>query len=187
MHNIAVFVGSLRAESFNRAFARALERLAGERFRFHYVEIGDLPMYNDDLWKDPPAPVTRLKADIAKADAILFVTPEYNRSVPPLIVNAIAWGSRPFGKNAWAHKPCALAGVSNGNIGTAVAQSHLRSMAVILGLHVLSAPEVYFTMKPETLDDAGAFADAGTRKFLDGFLGKFAAWIDRLGPVPAKG
>lgn len=187
MHNITVFVGSLRAESLNRKFTKALERLGGDRFAFHYVEIGDLPMYNDDLWEDPPAPVRRLKQDIEKAEAILFVTPEYNRSVPPVLVNAIAWGSRPKGKNSWGHKPCAIAGVSNGNIGTAAAQSQLRSVLVILGLHLLSAPEVYFTLKPETLDASGDFVDPSTRKFLTGFLDKFAAWIDRLAPVPAQG
>lgn len=184
MHEIAVFVGSLRAESINRRFAKALERLAGDRLRFHYVEIGDLPMYNDDLWQDPPAAVTRLKADIEKADAILFVTPEYNRSVPPVLVNAIAWGSRPKGKNSWGRKPAAITGVSNGNIGTAAAQSQLRSVAVILGLHLLVGPEVYFTMKPETLDDNGDFADPKTRTFIEGFLSKFEAWVERMASVP---
>ncbi len=180
MRHIAVFVGSLRAESINRRFAKALERLAGDRFAFDYVELGDVPMYNEDLWRDPPAPVTRLKADIERAEAILFVTPEYNRSVPPLLVNALAWGSRPKGKNSWGHKIAAITGVSDGNIGTAAAQSQLRSVAVILGLHLLVGPEVYFTMKPETLDDNGDFADPKTRAFLEGFLRKFEGWIERM-------
>lgn len=179
MHRIAVLVGSLRAESINRKFARALERLARDRFLFEYVEIGDLPMYNDDLWKDPPAPVVRLKERIAAADALLIVTPEYNRAVPPVLVNAISWGSRPFGKNVWAGRTTAIVGVSNGNIGTAVAQSQLRSSAVILGMTLLAQPEVYFTWKPDTADEAGDFKDEKTRAFLDGFLRKFDAWIVR--------
>lgn len=186
MHHVAVFVGSLRAESFNRKFARSLERLATGRFEFEYVEIGDLPMYNDDLWKEPPAPVVRLKSRIEAADALLFITPEYNRAVPPVLVNAIAWGSRPPGHNAWAGKVAAITGVSNGNIGTAVAQSQLRSSAVILGMILLGAPEVYFTWKPEMVDEAGDFTDEKTRAFLEGFLRKFERWIERIGaPAPA--
>ncbi len=182
MYDIAVFVGSLRAESINRRFAKALERLAGDRFglRFRHVELGDIPIYNEDLWRDPPAPVTRLKADIERADGLLFVTPEYNRSVPPLLVNAIAWGSRPKGKNSWGHKPAAITGVSDGRIGTAAAQSQLRSVAVILGLHLLVGPEVYFTMAADTLDANGEFADEKTRTFLEGFLKKYAGWVERM-------
>jgi chromate reductase len=179
MHRVVVFVGSLRADSFNRKLARSVERLAKDRLTFEYAEIGDLPMYNDDLWKDPPAVVLRHKELIAGADAVLLVTPEYNRSVPPVLVNAIAWGSRPLGKNAWSGKTAAIIGASNGSIGTAVSQAQLRSSAVILGLVLLSQPEVYINWKPDMLDEAGNFRDEKTTAFLEGFVKKFDAWITR--------
>lgn len=180
MHHVAVFVGSLRAESINRKLAQAIERLAEGRLEFEYVPIGDLPMYNDDLWKDPPQTVLRLKERIRAADAVLLVTPEYNRSVPPVLMNAIDWGSRPFKDNAWSGRTAAIIGASNGNIGTAVAQGHLRSSATILGMHLLGQPEVYFTWKPDMVDEHGAFKDEKTTKFLEGFVDRFAKWIDRL-------
>ncbi|HVH40326.1 MAG TPA: NAD(P)H-dependent oxidoreductase [Gemmatimonadaceae bacterium] len=181
MHNVAVFVGSLRAESINRKFAKALERLGKDRFAFNFVQLADLPMYNDDLWQSPPAPVLRLKADIEAADAVLIVTPEYNRGTTPLIVNAVAWGSRPKGKNSWAGKPASLIGTSGGGIGTAVAQSELRSQLVILGTVLMGQPEVYFQTKPGLIDDNHEVTDEKTRAFLDGYLSKFDAWIGRVG------
>ena len=105
MHKVFVVVGSLRAESINRKFARALEKLGGGRFAFAEANLADLPMYNDDLWADPPASVLKLKADILAADAVLFVTPEYNRSLPPVTKNALDWASRPYGTSAWKNKP----------------------------------------------------------------------------------
>jgi chromate reductase len=111
---------------------------------------------------------------------VLLVTPEYNRSVPPVLMNAIDWGSRPFKDNAWSGRTAAIIGASNGNIGTAVAQGHLRSSATILGMHLLGQPEVYFTWKPDMVDEHGAFKDEKTTKFLEGFVDRFAKWIDRL-------
>lgn len=181
MHRIAVLVGSLRAESINRKLGRALERLAGDRFAFDFVELGDIPMYNEDLWESPPPSVLRLKADVEKADAVLFITPEYNRSVPPVLSNAISWASRPKGKNSWARKPASVIGASNGAIGTAVAQSQLRSVVVILGTVLMGQPEVYFNMKPGLVDDAHDVTDEKTRAFLESYLSRFDAWIKRVG------
>jgi chromate reductase len=181
MFKVAVFVGSLRRESINRKFAKTLEKLGQSSFTFHYVELGDLPMYNDDLWADPPASVLRLKADIAAADAVLFVTPEYNRSIPPVLKNAIDWATRPYGKNSWAGKPASIVGTSPGVIGTAVAQEHLRYLATIIGLILMGQPEVYFSFKPGLVDENFEVTDETTRKFLETYLSRFEAWIRRVG------
>lgn len=177
MHKIAVLVGSLRRESINKKLAQALEKLAEGRFAFHYLDV-DLPLYNDDLWADPPARVTQLKADIAAADGILFVSPEYNRSMPAVTKNAVDWASRPYGHNAWKGKPVAICGASPGSQGTAVMQSQLRSSLVIVETVVMGGPEVYITFKPDLVDASGAIANEGTAKFLTGFLDSFSAWID---------
>lgn len=179
MRNILVLVGSLRADSINRKFAHALEKVAADAFVFTYAEM-DLPLYNDDLWRDPPAKVTQLKDQVKTADGILIITPEYNRSLPAVTKNAVDWASRPFGQNAWSGKPVAITGASTGAIGTAVAQSQLRSTMVICGAHVMGEPEVYIGFKPEMLNDDGAFASEGTAKFLKGFLDSFDAWIGKL-------
>ncbi|MGL5114271.1 MAG: NADPH-dependent FMN reductase, partial [Beijerinckiaceae bacterium] len=127
-YQIAVFVGSLRKESFNRKLATALARLAPAGFAFKQIEIGDLPFYNQDDDASPPASVERLKAAIAAADGLLFVTAEYNRSIPGVLKNAIDHASRPYGKSVWAGKPAGIIGVSLGAIGTAMAQQHLRNV-----------------------------------------------------------
>lgn len=186
MHQVAVIVGSLRKESINRKFAKGLARLGAETFAFNLLEIGDLPIYNDDLWSEPPESVLRLKREVEAADAVLFVTPEQNRSIPPVLKNAVDWASRPKGKNSWAGKPTSIIGTSGGAIGTAVAQEHLRSVAVILGTVLMGQPEVYFVTKPEHIDGNGDFPDPTTRKFLEGYLAKFDAWIQRVGRAPAK-
>ena len=177
MHKVAVFVGSLRRESINRKLAKALARLGQSRFTFDFVELGDLPMYNDDLWPDPPPSVPRLKADIAAADAVLLVTPENNRSIPAVLKNAIDWGSRPYGQNSWGGKPTAIVGASPGNVGTAVAQSHLRNIMAILGVKLMGQPEVYFVAKPGLIDEQNEISEESTRDFLKGFLTRFDAWI----------
>ena len=181
MHSLAVIVGSLRAESLNRKLARALERLGEDRFAFSFVELADVPMYNDDLWKSPPAPVLRLKADIERADAVLFVSPEYNRGPTPLVINTVAWASRPFGKNSWAGKPASVIGASNGAIGTAAAQSQLRGITVGIGMVVMGLPEVYLHSKPGLIEDDGRITDEKTQAFLEGYLKKFDAFITRVG------
>ncbi len=177
MHTLAVLVGSLRRDSINHKYAKALEKLAGGQFAFDFIDM-DLPLYNDDLWQDPPAKITALKAAIASADGILIVTPEYNRSLPAVTKNAVDWGSRPYGHNAWKGKPCAITGASPGSQGTAVAQSQLRSTMVILETIVMGGPEVYISFKPELIDGDFNITNPGTADFLKGFLGHFEKWID---------
>jgi len=180
MVKIAVVVGSLRRDSLNLKFAKALEELGGQRFAFDLVEIGDLPVYNDDLWQNPPVSALRLKRAIESADAVLFVTPEFNRSIPAALKNAIEWASRPYGQNSWGGKPVSIVGTSPGAIGTAVAQTQLRSIAVHLDMIVLGQPEVYFQWKPGLIDENNEITDDTTREFLEGYLAKFAAFIAQV-------
>jgi chromate reductase len=178
MPKVAVLVGSLRKESINLAYARALMKLGASRFDFDLVEIGDLPLYNEDLWATPPEAVLRFKQHIDAADAVLFITPEYNRSTTPAMKNAIDWGSRPWGQSSWAGKPATITGATGGAIGTAIAQSHLRAITTsILDMIVMGAPEVYLTVKPDTFDANGDITNDQTREFLDGYLDKFAAFV----------
>lgn len=179
MLKIAVVVGSLRKDSYNKKLARALEKLAQGRMIFTYVDIGSVPLFNQDLESDVPAAVHKLKADIESADGVLFVTPEYNRSIPGVLKNAIDWGSRPYGKNSWAGKPAAICGTSPGAIGTAVAQTHLRSITSgFLDMPTMGQPEMYITYKDDYFDADHNVINEGTRKFLQGFLDKFAGWVD---------
>lgn len=180
MKNVAVFVGSLRANSVNLAFAKALEKLAAGRLQFNYVELAQLPHYNDDLWPNPPAAVTGLKAAIEAADAVLFVTPEYNRSFPGILKEAIDWGSRPWGKNSWIGKPGSIIGTTPGTTGTTQAQAHLRSILVSQDVALLGQPEVYFQTKPGLIDGNHDVQDEATREFLLKYLAKFETWIDRI-------
>lgn len=180
MHKVAVIVGSLRRESINLKLAKALIKLGQHRLDCHLVKLDDVPMYNDDYWADPPASVTRLKADIAAADGVLFVTPEYNRSVPALVKNTVDWGSRPRGQNSWAGKPVSIVGASQGAIGTAVAQAQLRNSLLILGVILMGQPEMYLTYKPGLIDGDFKITDDSTVKFMTGFLEKFAVWIARM-------
>ena len=177
MYNVAIIVGSLRKESINKKLAKALMRVGKDRLRFTLVGIDDIPLYNQDMESDLPAPVARLKAEIAAADAVLFVTPEYNRSMPGVLKNLLDWGSRPYGQNVWAGKPAAIAGISPSPVGTAVAQSHLRSVLSTLDMVLLSQPEVYFTDRPGGINDDGTITDESTEKYLLGFISRFAGWI----------
>ncbi len=177
MHTLAVLVGSLRRDSINHKYAKALEKLAAGQFAFNFIDM-DLPLYNDDLWQAPPAKVTALKEAIASADGILIVTPEHNRSIPAVTKNAVDWASRPYGHNAWKGKPCAITGASPGSQGTAVAQSQLRSTMVILETIVMGGPEVYISFKPELVDGDFNVTNQGTADFLKGFLDHFEKWID---------
>ncbi|MEJ0098046.1 MAG: NAD(P)H-dependent oxidoreductase [Bauldia sp.] len=142
MPKVAVFVGSLRRESINVALARALAKLAGPQLDLELIDISDLPHYNNDLWMILPRRWTRIKRAIEAADAVLFITPEYNRAPPGLMKDVVDWASRPYGKNSWKGKPAAIAGATGGKIGTAVAQSHLRSSLVVLDLALMGQPEV---------------------------------------------
>lgn len=179
MKNVAVFVGSARADSINRKLAQAVERLAAGRLAFHYADLAGLPLYNDDLIANPPPSVVALKKLITDADAVLFVTPEYNRTLPPVLTNALAWGSRPYGNNSWAQQPGAVIGASIGAIGTAVAQSHLRSVLGFLDVATLGQPEVYLQVRPGLFAADGTVTDDSTSAFLARWVDTFAAWIDR--------
>jgi len=181
MFTVAVFVGSLRKESFNKKLALALKDLAKDTLAFNIVALDDVPMYNQDMETDLPAPVARIKQAVAEADGVLFVTPEYNRSIPPVLKNALDWCSRPPGKSVWTGKPVALAGTSPGAVGTAVVQAHLRSVMTMLGMCVMGQPEVYISWSHDYFDEQGRVAEEKNRSFLNLFLTKFAAWIEQHG------
>jgi len=174
---IAVFVGSLRPESINRRLALAVEKLAPSSLAFEPVEIGDLPLYTQAFDGDYPAPCKRLKQQVEAADALLFVTPEYNRSIPGVLKNAIDIGSRPWGTNSFAGKRGAVIGASPGAIGSALAQQHLRNVLSYLDVTTLPQPEVYLQFKDGTIDADGTIASDGTRKFLQDFVDRYAAWV----------
>jgi chromate reductase len=178
MYTVAVMVGSLREGSINRKLFRALQKLNTNNLTFVEVSL-DLPLYNQDLEADLPYSVRVAKKVVADADAALFITPEYNRSIPAALKNGIDWCSRPYGKNLWQGMPAAATGSSGGRVGTAVAQNHLRSVMVMLGMVVLGQPAVYFLDPPGLVADAGSITDESTRQFLSGFLDAFAAWIDK--------
>lgn len=175
---IAVIVGSLRRESFNRQLAKALVKLAPPEFVFEELRIDDLPLYNQDDDDNQAAPVQRLKSRIGAARGLLFVTPEYNRSVPGVLKNAIDHASRPYGQSAFAGKPAGLLGVSIGAIGTAVAQQHLRGILAYLDVPTLGQPEVFLQMKEGLLDDAGAIGP-NSRGFLQGWMDRYVDWVKR--------
>ncbi|MCO6049577.1 NAD(P)H-dependent oxidoreductase [Mesorhizobium sp. RP14(2022)] len=179
MKTVAVLVGSLRRESINRKFAESLGKLAADRLDFKLIEIGDLPLYNDDLWANPPQSVLRMKSEVEAADAVLFVTPEYNRYFTPALKNAIDWGTRPWGKNSWAAKPAALTGATPGATGTAAGQNSLKGLLNVVDTVLMGQPEVYFTYKPELFDADNNVVDPSTRDFLNGWVDRFAKWIER--------
>lgn len=173
---IAVIVGSLRRESFNRKLATAITALAPADFRFKPLEIGDLPLYNQDDDAQPSAAVLRLKADIAASQGLMFVTPEYNRSIPGVLKNALDHASRPYGHSAWAGKPAGVLGVSVGASGTAMAQQHLRNVLAYLDVPTLDQPEAFIQVKPDLFDASGAIG-AGSKAFLQGWMDRYAAWV----------
>jgi chromate reductase len=181
-YKIAVFVGSLRKESINRRLAHALEKLAGDRASFDYIQLDDVPLYNQDHDSRFPAQGTRLKNQVRSADAVLFITPEYNRSIPGVLKNAIDTGSRPQGDNAFQGKPAALIGASFGSAGTAMAQQHLRNVLVAVGLAAMARPEAFVQFKEGLIEADGTVASEGTRKFLQGFLDAFFDWIQTQQP-----
>ncbi|TCT08606.1 NADPH-dependent FMN reductase [Paralcaligenes ureilyticus] len=175
---IAVVVGSLRKDSFNRKLAGALAKLAPSDFSFKQVQIGDLPLYNQDDDANQAAPVKRLKAEIAASQGLLFVTPEYNRSMPGVLKNAIDHASRPYGQNAWAGKPAGVLGISVGAIGTALAQQHLRNVLAYLNVPALGQPEVFLQHK-EGLFDANGSISADSHKFLQNWMDQYVDWVKK--------
>jgi chromate reductase, NAD(P)H dehydrogenase (quinone) len=173
---IAVIVGSLRKDSFNRKLATALAGLGPPAFTFKQVPIDDLPLYNqDDDAKQVPA-VRRLKAELQASQGLLFVTPEYNRSVPGVLKNAIDHASRPYGQNAWAGKPAGVIGVSVGAIGTALAQQHLRNILAYLDVPTMAQPEAFIHAKEGLFDEAGNIGE-GSRTFLQAWMDRYVAWV----------
>jgi chromate reductase, NAD(P)H dehydrogenase (quinone) len=178
---IAVVVGSIRKDSINRKLAKALIKLAPKDLECELVRIDDLPVFNQDHDQNPPEQVARVKAQIAAADALLFVTPEHNRSLPAALKNVLDWVSRPYGKNLWAGKPAGIVGASLGAVGTAVAQGHLRGVLGYLDVPTLGQPEVYIQFTKDLIDDDGNVNSDETRKFLQAFIDRYAAWIATFG------
>jgi chromate reductase, NAD(P)H dehydrogenase (quinone) len=179
-HRIAVIVGSLRRESFNRKMADAIAKLAPADFSFEQLRIDDLPLYNQDDDADQAEPVKRLKREIAAARGLLFVTAEYNRSIPGVLKNAIDHASRPYGQSAWKDKPAGMLGVSVGAIGTAVAQQHLRTILAYLDVPTLGQPEAFIQAKEGLFDEAGGIGPE-SRKFLQGWMDRYVAWVKKHG------
>ncbi len=181
---VAVLVGSLRKESFNRKIAKALIALAPETLRCEIVEIRDLPLYDEDLEASPPAAWTAFRDRIRPVDAILFVTPEYNRSMPAAMKNAIDVGSRPYGKSVWEGKPAAIASASPGATGGFGANHHLRQAVVFLNVPTMQMPEAYIGNVHKVLDESGNVTDERSKALLGKFMQAFAAWIERFrGPA----
>jgi chromate reductase len=177
-YQIAVIVGSLRRDSFNRRLATAVARLGPADFTFKQLQIGDLPLYNQDDDANQAETVKRLKADIKAAQGLLFVTAEYNRSVPGVLKNAIDHASRPYGQNAWAGKPAGVLGASVGAIGTSMAQQHLRNILAYLDVPTLGQPEAFIHAKDGLFDEAGNIGE-GSRKFLQGWMDQYLAWVKK--------
>ncbi|HKV65277.1 MAG TPA: NADPH-dependent FMN reductase [Rhodanobacteraceae bacterium] len=177
---VAVLVGSLRKHSFNKQLARALEEIAGDRAEFRQIRIDDLPLYNQDFDGDYPAVCKRLKDEIKACDAVLFVTAEYNRSVPGVLKNAIDIASRPWGTNSFAGKPGALIGTSMGAMSTALAQQHLRNICVFLDIPLLQQPEAFVRYKEGLITDDGSVTDESVGTFLGNFVDKYVAWVSRF-------
>jgi chromate reductase len=175
---VAVVLGSLRKGSYSLAVTKAVAGLAAPRLELNVVEIGDLPLYNPDLETDTPPPAwLRFRADVAAADAVLFVTPEYNRSIPGALKNAIDVGSRPYGKSAFSGKPAAIISQSPGMLGGFGANHHLRQPLVFLNMPVLQQPEVYLSKVADAVTETGEIKVEATRAFLQDFANKFADWI----------
>jgi len=177
-YNIAVVVGSIRKDSFNKKLARALEKLFPSDFSFTHVRIDDLPPYNQDDDGNPAPSVVRLKGEIKAAQGLLFVTPEYNRSIPGVLKNAIDHASRPYGQSVWNGKPAGVIGASVGAIGTALSQQHLRNILAYLNAPTLGQPEAFIHNKEGLYQADGSFSEE-SRKFLQGWVDAYAAWVKK--------
>jgi chromate reductase len=179
-YSVGYIVGSLSTESINRTLATALVQLSPKNLKLAEIPIRDLPLYNRDFDTNYPPAGRALKDAIAAADALLFVTPEYNRGVPGVVKNAIDWASRPHGTNSFAHKPSAVIGVSPGKIGTAVAQQSLRSALSFCDSPLMGAPEAYIQLTPGLITELGKVTDKGTEQFLRGFMDAFEVFVTRV-------
>lgn len=176
--DVAILVGSLRKESFTRKVANTIAGMGADRLAFRFVEIGALPLYNQDLETDaPPTEWVKFRDSLRPAQAVLFATPEYNRSAPGVLKNAIDVGSRPPGRSVFQHKPAAVVSVTNGALGAFGANHHLRQSLVFLDMPVLQQPEIYIGRVATLLNEQGEIGDEGARKLLASFVDAFAAWI----------
>jgi chromate reductase, NAD(P)H dehydrogenase (quinone) len=176
-YQIAVVVGSLRRESFNRQLANALIALAPSELTFISPRIDDLPLYNQDDDANQAEPVQRLKRELQASQGLLFVTPEYNRSIPGVLKNAIDHASRPYGHNAWARKPAGVIGASIGSTGTAMAQQHLRNVLAYLDVPTLAQPEAFIHVKEGYFDKDGKVASPDHKKYLQRWMDRYVAWV----------
>ena len=183
-YQVAVVFGSLRRESLNRKLADALVKLGPADFSFQHVHIGDLPLYNQDDDANQAASVKRVKQQIKAADGVLFVTPEYNRSIPGVLKNAIDHASRPYGQSAWAGKPAGVLGVSVGANGTAMAQQHLRNILAYLDMPTLGQPEAFIQANEGLFDQSGDIAGSH-KQFLQTWMDRFNAWVKHHTPAKA--
>lgn len=177
---VGVVVGSLRKDSINRRLAHALEKLLPSHVLFQFISLEQLPLYNQDMDADYPPACQRFKHEVSQVDALLFVTPEYNRSMPGVLKNALDIGSRPWGQNSFAGKPGAVVGASLGAIGSALAQQHLRNVLSYLGVPLLTQPEVYLQFQDDLIDAQGNVQSESTRAFLQGFVKAYVDWLQRL-------
>jgi chromate reductase, NAD(P)H dehydrogenase (quinone) len=175
---IAVIVGSLRKDSYNRRMAAALSRLAPSEFQFEQPRIDDLPLFNQDEEENQSDPVKRLKSEISGSHGIIFVTPEYNRSIPGVLKNVIDHASRPFGQNSWGRKPAGIVGVSAGAIRTAAAQQHLRTILACLDMPTLGQPEGFILMTDSLFDDEGNIGEE-SRGFLQKWMDRYVTWVKK--------
>jgi chromate reductase, NAD(P)H dehydrogenase (quinone) len=179
-YKVGYFVGSLSSTSINRELSKALIRLAREDLEFTEIPIGNLPLYSQDYDENYPPEATALKEAIARSDAILFVTPEYNRSIPGALKNAIDWASRPWGQNSFDHIPAAVIGASIGQIGTAMGQQSLRGVLSFCNARQMTAPEAYIQYSPEVFPGDGEVADESTKTFLTNYLEEFRTHLVRV-------
>jgi chromate reductase, NAD(P)H dehydrogenase (quinone) len=179
-YRVGYFVGSLSTSSINRLLAKALVRLAPEQLEMTEIPLKDLPLYNRDYDDDYPQVARAFKDAIASVEGVLFVTPEYNRSIPGALKNAIDWASRPYGKNSFARKPSAVIGTSPGKIGTAIAQQHLRSILSFCNSPQMNAIEAYIQFEPGLITDDGEVTNDGTAEFLRNYMAEFHAFITRV-------
>ncbi|NKX55731.1 NADPH-dependent FMN reductase [Arthrobacter mobilis] len=186
-HQIGYFVGSLASGSINRTLSKALIRLAPDSLEFTEIPIRDLPLYSPDYDTDFPPAGRALKEAVEAADGILFISPEYNRSIPGALKNAIDWGSRPWGTNSFARKPTGIIGASPGNIGTAVMQSSMRAVLSFLDAPQLNAPEAYVKFDPEVFGSDGEVRDERTEKFLRHYMDEYCAFVQRVLDANAPG
>jgi chromate reductase len=185
---VGYLIGSLATASINRRLATALVKLAPPELSLKEISIRELPLYSHDYDSDYPEVATRFKGAISQVDAVLFVTPEYNRSIPGALKNAIDWASRPYGQNAFTRKPSAVIGTSPGAIGTAVGQQHLRSILGFCNSPQMNAPEAYIQFKPDLISEDGKVSNESTAEFLKVFMAEFAVFIERvLTVLPRQG